>query len=46
MKNVSFKMKSLAVQGGFGQSAYKAIELYTKHGMDAAAIEKAAFDLH
>ncbi len=45
LKNIKFDLKSLGVEGKFGQSAYKANELYTKHGMDAAAIEKVAFDL-
>ena len=38
-------MKSLGVRGEFGQSAYNAIELYRKHGMDSAAIAKAAAEL-
>lgn len=32
---------SLAVEDKFGQSAYKASDLYKKHGLDAAAIESA-----
>jgi transketolase len=35
---VSLKVKSLGVHGEFGQSAYNAIDLYKKHGLDAAAI--------
>ncbi len=35
---VQFKLKSLGVKGEFGQSAYNAIELYQKHGLDAQAI--------
>ena len=38
----SLKVKSLAVNNQFGQSAYKAVELYEKHGLDAKAIIKAA----
>ena len=45
LKKIPFTMKSLAVAGTFGQSAYMAVELYKKHGLDAASIEKAAFDL-
>ncbi|MDZ4660942.1 MAG: transketolase C-terminal domain-containing protein [Pseudomonadota bacterium] len=36
------QMKSLGVRDQFGQSAYKASELYAKHGIDAKAIEAAA----
>lgn len=39
-----FKVKSLGVNGVFGQSAYLADELYAKHGLDEAAI-KQAFEL-
>lgn len=38
-------MKSLGVHGEFGQSAYNAIDLYRKHGMDSSAIAKAAVEL-
>ncbi len=38
-------MKSLGVRGEFGQSAYNAIDLYRKHGMDSSAIAKAATEL-
>jgi len=38
-------MKSLGVRGEFGQSAYSAIELYSKHGMDSESILKAALSL-
>lgn len=41
----SVRMKSLGVHGKFGQSAYNAIELYRKHGMDSEAIVKASEDL-
>jgi transketolase len=44
-EGVSFQLKSLAVHGEFGQSAYSAQELYSKHKLDAAAIVEAAKDL-
>lgn len=37
--------RSLGVHGEFGQSAYNAIELYRKHGLDSDSIVKAALDL-
>lgn len=39
------KIKSLGVHGEFGQSAYNAIELYRKHGIDSDSIAKAAQQL-
>lgn len=42
---VSLRIRSLAVHGEFGQSAYNAIELYRKHGLDSTAIVKAAREL-
>ena len=36
------RVKSLGVRGEFGQSAYTALELYSKHGLDSQAIQKAA----
>jgi transketolase len=36
-----FTLKTLAVRGEFGQSAYSASELYARHSLDAAAIIKA-----
>jgi len=42
---VSFKLKSLGVAGSFGQSAYKAIELYEKHGLDSLAMVQAAREM-
>lgn len=36
-----FKLKSLAVNGEFGQSAYKASELYNKYKIDAKAVIEA-----
>ncbi|MCB0412659.1 MAG: transketolase, partial [Bdellovibrionales bacterium] len=44
-KGVRLKLASLGVNDEFGQSAYKASELYQKHGIDAEAIEKAAVSL-
>jgi transketolase len=42
---VSLKVKSLGVKGEFGQSAYTALELYKKHGLDSTAIAAAAREL-
>lgn len=39
------KIKTLGVHGQFGQSAYNAIELYRKHGIDSSAMVKAAVEL-
>lgn len=44
-KGISFKVKSLAVHGEFGQSAYTALELYKKHKIDADSMVKAAFEI-
>lgn len=44
-KGVALKVKSLGVHGEFGQSAYNAIELYRKHGVDSEAIQTAALEL-
>ena len=44
-EGVSFQLKSLAVHGEFGQSAYSAQELYSKHKLDATAIVEAAKEL-
>jgi transketolase len=41
----STKIKTLGVHGQFGQSAYNAIELYRKHGIDSSAMVKAAVEL-
>ncbi len=38
MKGDEFTVKSLGVQGHFGQSAYKADQLYAKNGLDSDAI--------
>lgn len=40
--SVDYRMKSLGVNDSFGQSAYQAVELYTKHGLDSASIVRAA----
>ena len=34
LSNIDFKIKCLATQGGFGQSAYLADHLYKAHGLD------------
>lgn len=41
----SFWIKSLGVKNEFGQSAYNAIELYRKHGLDADSIVRASLEL-
>jgi transketolase len=41
IEGLELKVQSLAVKGEFGQSAYNAIDLYRKHGLDSAAIVKA-----
>lgn len=46
LKGIDFKVKSLAVHGEFGQSAYMATELYRKHRIDAAAVVEAALSFH
>jgi transketolase len=38
MAGIPFRAQSLGVKGEFGQSAYKASELYRRHGIDALAI--------
>ena len=42
---LNLKVKSLGVKDQFGQSAYSAIQLYAKHGLDAKAITDAALSL-
>ena len=44
-EGIEFKLKSLGVSGGFGQSAYLAEELYQKHGLDAQSISQAVLNL-
>ena len=39
---IAHRMKSLAIHGEFGQSAYLAEELYVKHGLTAAKMGEAA----
>ena len=39
---IPHRMKSLAIDGEFGQSAYMAEDLYKKHGLTAAKIVEAA----
>ena len=41
----SYQLRSLGVQGVFGQSAYTALELYSEHSLDAVAIVQAAEEL-
>jgi transketolase len=43
--DLQVRAHSLGVRGEFGQSAYNAIDLYRKHGLDAEAILKAAMKL-
>lgn len=45
LRGLDLKLKSIGVQGGFGQSAYQAGQLYQKHGMDAKAIVQAALEI-
>jgi len=39
------KTRALGVAGGFGQSAYNAIDLYEKHHMDAKSIVRSALEI-
>lgn len=41
-KGLAPKFRVLAVKGEFGQSAYNAIDLYHKHGLDSQAIVQAS----
>lgn len=41
-EGIPFKLKSLGVDGRLGQSAYKALDLYKLHGLDASSIVKTA----
>jgi transketolase len=41
LKLMNLRIMTLGVGDHFGQSAYSALELYKKHGLDAAAIAKA-----
>ena len=42
---VTLKLASLGVQGRFGQSAYTALQLYQKHGLDSQSIADKASSL-
>lgn len=44
-KGESLRLKSLGVDGKFGQSAYTAEELYQQHGLDTKSIVTGALDL-
>lgn len=44
-EGVQLKLKSLGVGDHFGQSSYTALDLYKKHGLDSAAIARAAMEL-
>ena len=41
-QDIPCRVRSLGVKGEFGQSAYSALELYQKHGLDAVGIYQAA----
>ncbi|CAN5393301.1 transketolase [soil metagenome] len=45
LADVPLRVRSLGVGDKFGQSAYSALELYKKHGLDSEAILKAAMTL-
>lgn len=45
LANTQFQIRSLGVQGQFGQSAYTANELYKKHLLDSTAIHSTAMQL-
>lgn len=45
MADVAVKVRSLGVGDKFGQSAYSALELYRRHGLDADAVTKAAAEI-
>jgi transketolase len=42
---IQLRVRSLGVRGEFGRSAYNAIDLYRKHGLDSEAIEQAVRSL-
>jgi transketolase len=46
IKNIPFRVKTLGVQGKFGQSAYKARQLYDLHGLGIQGIKKAFSELN
>jgi len=41
LENIPFQMHSLGVQGKFGRSAYKALDLYRLHGLDSYSVVQA-----
>ena len=41
LNSIPFQIHSLGVKGGFGRSAYQAIDLYRLHGLDHTAIVQA-----
>ncbi|MBL9134223.1 MAG: hypothetical protein JNK85_00080 [Verrucomicrobiales bacterium] len=45
LAGVAHRLKSLGIQGEFGQSAYLAEQLYEKHGLTATAMAEAARSL-
>ena len=40
LNQIPFSIHSLGVKGGFGRSAYQAVDLYQQHGLDTASIVK------
>ncbi|HEY8272839.1 MAG TPA: transketolase C-terminal domain-containing protein, partial [Pseudobdellovibrionaceae bacterium] len=44
-EGMHFKCHTLGVRGEFGQSAYTALDLYKKHGIDSEAIVDNAIEL-
>jgi transketolase len=44
-EGMTFKCHTLGVRGEFGQSAYTALDLYKKHGLDSEAIADQAVEL-
>lgn len=45
LADIPLRVRSLGVGDKFGQSAYSALDLYKRHGLDAEAIAKAAMEL-
>ncbi len=45
LDGIQLRVRSLGVKGEFGQSAYNAIDLYKKHGLDSEAIASAVRSL-
>ncbi|PIP93374.1 MAG: transketolase [Bdellovibrio sp. CG12_big_fil_rev_8_21_14_0_65_39_13] len=44
-KGIQPKVRSLGIHNHFGQSSYKAVELYHKHGFDSGSIAQAALEI-